>query len=115
MPRLNKTEKYAICWLSSNGKTPIEISDELKIPVKQVNDTIAKNKINNTDNNIPTNTKPVYKKPSVQDMIITRTAGKKIGGVSIMTKEASEAADALRHKTSPKLNNNIYRLNKKDK
>lgn len=111
MPRLNKTQKYAICWLSSSGKTDTEISDELDIPIKQVKDTIAKNKTNKT-NNIPTNTKPVFKKPGVKDMIITRTAGKKIGGVSIMTKEASEAADALRHKTSSKMNKNIYRINK---
>jgi hypothetical protein len=111
MPRLNKTQKYAICWLNSSGKTDIQISDELDIPIKQVKDAIAKTKINKT-NNIPTNTQPVFKKPAVKDMIITRTAGKKIGGVSIMTKEASEAADALRHKTSSKTNKNIYRINK---
>lgn len=114
MPRLNKTQKYAICWLNNTGKTDVEISDELDIPIKQVNDTIAKNKINKT-NNIPTNTEPVFKKPSVKDMMITRTAGKKIGGVAIMTKEASEAADALRHKTSSEINKNIYRINKDKK
>lgn len=113
MPRLNKAQKYAICWLSSTGKTNAEISDELDIPIKQVNDTIAKNKTN-TDNNIKTHTKPVFKKPSVQDMIITRTAGKNNNGVAIMTKEASEAADALRHKTSSRRNKDIYRI-KKDK
>jgi hypothetical protein len=111
MPKLNKTQKYAISWLNSQGKTDVEISDELKIPAKQVKDILARTKINTT-NNIPTNTNPVTKRPGVKDMMISQTASKKINMVSIMTKEASEAADALKHKTQVKSNRFTYRVNK---
>lgn len=111
MPKLNKTQKYAICWLNSQGKSDVEISDELNISKKQVNDTIARNKTT-IMNNIPTKTEPVFKKPTVKDLMITKTSSKKNNTVAIMTKEASEAADALRTQMSPKLSKNIFRLNK---
>lgn len=112
MPKLNKTQKYAVCWLNNKGKTNIEISNELDISVKQVDDTIAKNS-KESDNNVPVDTKPVFKKPQIKDMMITTTSGKRRGGIAIMTQQASEAADALRNKAPAKIiNKNTHRINK---
>ena len=36
MAKINKTLGYAISWLNSQKKSPIEIADELKITEKQV-------------------------------------------------------------------------------
>jgi len=116
MPRLTKTEIYAIRWLNSQGKNLQEICEELKLLEKQVQSTLEKNHVS-TDKktNIKNATEKANKKTSVSDLMITKTSNKKISSVSIMTKEASEVSDANRQTNSAPISksfkNSIYRPN----
>lgn len=114
MPRINKLQKYAICWLSYIGKTNQEIAEEIDITEKQIADTLEKNK-SNIPNNIGTNTSPVVSKNKMKNLMINQTIGKKTNMVSIMTKEASEIADAEKGRSITKnrfTENSIFRPNK---
>jgi uncharacterized protein YoxC len=116
MPRLTKTEIYAIRWLNSQSKNLQEICEELKLLEKQVQAILEKNHGSATkNNNIKNATEKANKKPPVTDLMITNTSNKKINSVAIMTKEASEVSDANKHTNSPSMSksfkNSIYRPN----
>lgn len=118
MARLSKTEIYAIRWLNSQGKNIIQIADELKLTEKQVQNTVEKNHVSNKETTIKNATEKANKKNTVTDLIITKTSNKKINSVAIMTKEASEVADANRNSNnnisiSKSFKNSIYRPNSK--
>ncbi len=95
--RINKENGYAISWLISQGKSPQDISDELGFTVKQINNFIKNNPVEQP--NIPISTSST--KSKTEDLMIRHTSVKKNNSVAIMTKEASERNDSMR----PKLKN----------
>lgn len=112
MPRLSKTEIYAIRWLNSQGKTIEQISNELKISDTQVKKTLEKNHVSSdTKNSIKTATEKTTSK--MKDLMITKTSSKNINSVAIMTKEASEISDANKKTNTTSISkafkNSIYR------
>lgn len=118
MPRLNKIEVYAIRWLSSQGKDVKDISLELKIGEKQVQNILEKNhKTTDKELNIKNGSETVTNQPSVSSLMIKKTANKQNNSVSVMTKEASELSDANRQKNNTSISksfkNAIYRPNSK--
>ena len=87
-----KLIEYAALWLSHKGMKPEQIAEELGVPVKSI-------KIN----------QDVKQSDSrMSKLIINETAGKKIGGVAIMTKEASMLSDKVPN-NKERNNSNIYR------
>ena len=104
--KLNKIQSYAIQYLLSQSRTPLDISTELKLPLETVQKYVEKHQIASTDNNIPATTSKV----TASDLMIRHTRDKKINNVAIMTKEASEVTDAARTNTTPKQDpNHIYK------
>lgn len=102
MPKLNKTQQYAIRWLDSQNNTCESIAHELKIPIDDVKKTIEKYGVSNNTDKIKDKTKAV----------INETSGKKTKGVTIMTPESSQQVDATRAKSKNIVNNpNIFRPN----
>jgi len=100
MSRISKTQIYAICWLSSQNKTIDKISEEIKLSVDEVTKVLEKH-FSNQNKNIKTGSEKVDIKNN--NLMINQTSGKNNPGVSIMTKEASEKADAMRDKTTSKI------------
>jgi len=114
MPRINNTQKYAILWLSSSGSTVQEISKELKITEKQV-ENVLNNSGDENKNNIKTKSKPVASSPS-GNLMIKQTANKK-NHVAIMTKEASMYNDAHKNKSdssNTSKQQNIFKIKNND-
>jgi hypothetical protein len=110
MPRLNKTQTYAIQWLNSQNKQPIEIADELKLPEKQVLTVLEKTtQTTNQEPAVKTTKSPAGNRS--QNLMIRHTAGKKTNNVSIMTGEASALHDELKNKTgfNPNTEKAIFR------
>lgn len=104
--KLNKTQSYAIQYLLTQNKNAMEIATELKLPVDSVQKYIEKHQIASKDNNIPATTSKV----TASDLMIRHTRDKKTNSVAIMTKEASELADASKQKNTPKpSSDHIYR------
>ena len=97
MPKLNKTQLYAISWLHSQNKSTEDIANDLGLNVEQVIKAMEKTTSIKTKD-IKTGSEPVA--PKQPELMINKTAGKGNSGVSIMTKEASERNDALKNKTS---------------
>jgi hypothetical protein len=93
MSRINKTLSYAISWLNSQNKSPIEIADELKITEKQVLAALEKVSTSTTENNLKTAKSSASRS---KDLMITETAGKKTNNVAIMTGAASSLHDSLK-------------------
>lgn len=107
MARLNKAQIYAIRWLNQESYSNEKIATELGLNIDQVTKTLEKYSNASTESSVPIKTQPVN--------IINKTAGKGIGGVAIMTKEASEISDEAykKHKgTNPAINNSIFRPKK---
>lgn len=107
--RLNKTQKYAIQWLMSEGKDSAEIVSELKLPSKPVNNFIAKNNKATSDSSIKTTSGPITSK----DLMIRHTNTKQTNNVAVMTKEASEVADDFKKnitKQEQRHSNNIHNI-----
>lgn len=113
MSRINKTQKYAIQWLLSNGMENSDIAKELKIDIRQIEKisksmSLAQDTNSIEENQTQTNTrsKCVYRpsahenktKTTALDMMITKTSSKGTKSVCIMTKEASEISDAAKKK-----------------
>ena len=99
MSRLNKTEKYAIQWLHSQGKSPAKIVTELGLSLEDVNATIEKTNPGGTNNSIKTKTSSASSKS--KNLMITQTSAKKTNNVAIMTKEASEYNDSVKRNAKP--------------
>jgi tyrosyl-tRNA synthetase len=93
MAKINKTLGYAISWLNSQNKSPIEIADELKITEKQVLAALEKVSTSTSENNLKTAKSPASRS---QNLMIRETAGKKNNHVAIMTGEASALNDSLK-------------------
>lgn len=112
MPRLNKTQTYAILWLNNQGHDPTDIAKELDIQKNQVLNTISKNTVNTGKNNLQTASAPASNKYKTKDLMITDTASK-TRKVAIMTKEASEINDSFKknipNAPSRKNDKNIFR------
>lgn len=105
MARLNKTQIYAIRWLNSASYSNEKIASELGLNIDQVSKALEKYSNASTEQQVPIKTQPV-------NNIINKTAGKGIGGVTIMTKEASEMSDESykkNTKVNPAINNSIFR------
>jgi hypothetical protein len=101
MARLNKTQIYAINWLSQQNKDVESIAHELKIPVEQIIKTIEKNNtVNKQGADIKDKQAPVVNSKS-KNLMINTTMGKQNKVVSIMTREASEYNDAVKSKHEP--------------
>lgn len=109
MARLNKTQLYAIRWLNHEAYSNEKIANELGLNVDQVVKALEKYSNASKEPQVPIKTQPV-------NNIINKTAGKGIGGVTIMTKEASEMSDESYKKnnqtTNPAINNSIFRPKK---
>lgn len=88
MPRLNKTQEYAILWLNKQGHSTEEISKETGATSKQIESILAKNPIQTPE-------QPIVNKTS-KDFMINQTAAKNNRGVSVMTEAASQMNDAAR-------------------
>jgi|LakMenE18May11ns_1017448.scaffolds.fasta_scaffold9959394_14 hypothetical protein len=88
MSKLNKTQKYAIQWLSHTGSDSDAIAKELNVTSTQVLSVIG----------TPSSKTETTARPQAKDLMITHTSGKKSNSVSIMTKEASEIGDASRNR-----------------
>jgi DNA-binding CsgD family transcriptional regulator len=100
MSRISKVQTYAVNWLSQQGKTPDEISEELKLSTDQVKKILEKNnKVNNDGASIKTTQEPAVSKS--KNMMINTTMGKQSKTVSIMTREASEYNDAIKNTLPP--------------
>jgi hypothetical protein len=93
MARLGKAQIYAIQWLNSQEKSPIEIADELTITVKQVNSILEKSGGKNDNATIKTAKSPASRS---QNLMIRETSAKKTNSVAIMTGEASMVNDSLK-------------------
>lgn len=87
--RLNKSQKYAIQWMVSQGQEITQIVKELKIPTVEVEKFIEKNCNINKDASIKTTTS----RATAKDLMIRHSESKRINNVAIMTKEASEMGD----------------------
>ena len=109
MSRISKVQTYAVNWLSQQGKTPDEISEELKLSTDQVKKILEKNnKVNNEGASIKTTQEPAVSKS--KNMMINTTMGKQSKTVSIMTREASEYNDAIKNTLPPaKIEQNSWR------
>ena len=87
-----KLVEYAVLWLSHKGMRPEQIAEELGVPLKSIKTNIEKKQSDSR----------------MSKLIINETAGKKIGGVAIMTKEASMLSDNVSN-NKERNNSNIYR------
>ena len=107
MSRLNKTQNYAILWLSSQGMDIEAIAKELSVKENQISNFIKKNLENNSSDKeaIKTASSPVSKISS-KNLMINQTAAKSSRNVSIMTKEASSLNDSLKSNMTPKTSRN---------
>jgi hypothetical protein len=87
MADISNTKKYAILWLNSLGRDISTISSELKISKDKVLGIVTES------GSVSEETTQAQSQTS-KDLMITRTAGKGVNSVAIMTKEASEVGDA---------------------
>ena len=90
MPKISKSQVYAVQWLVQQDKSIEEISTELNLTSKQVSSIITDNNIQKQEQNT------VVSPPKIKDVMINQTAVKRTNSVAIMTKEASEIADEAR-------------------
>lgn len=107
MPRLNKTQEYAILWLHTQGHSREEISKETGATLKQIESILTKN-----PTPVQSPQEPLSPKTS-KDFMINQTAAKNNRGVSIMTEAASQMNDVARKNYSPNANKNsdyIHRI-----
>lgn len=107
MPRLNKTQTYAIRWLYSQNQKAESIAEELGIDLKDTIRSIEKFGISENKNNI----KDAKNSSKSKDLMINQTSAKKNNHVAIMTKEASEYNDSVRSKSqiNPNTQKAIFR------
>lgn len=108
MARLNKTTKYAILWLNSQGFDNGKISNELGVSDQQIANTLKNTDSDHTKsenpNAIPTTSGPVNM--TSKNFMIRQTANK-VNNVAIMTKEASTMNDDFKKSNQPNSKNNL--------
>lgn len=110
---VEKSDIYAIYFLSDSGKDAKAISKELGIGVKLVGYVLSKRE-QPKNSSIPTTSSKVTSK----DMMIRQTSVKGTNSVAIMTKEASQVNDSFKQTlgsqpVSRTSRNAIYRPNNK--
>ena len=108
MGRINRTQKYAALWLHSQGWGLTKIANELELTDAQIKNAIKKT---TNDNGIKTKSSVVSKDPKSSNLMITESNSGS-HKVSIMTKAASEQADAIAkdHRAKPAPDNpNIFK------
>jgi hypothetical protein len=82
----------------------VKIAEELELNIEQVNKAIEKHTAVSKEPGINTATEPV------NNLMITKTAGKGTNNIAIMTKEASAQHDDFKSKSTNKVSNNaIFR------
>ena len=92
--RTNKAKDYAVKYLHQTAKMSIEeIAKELNIKVEDVQKIV--------DSTAEPKETP-RKKSKVENMMITKTSGKKNSGVAIMTEAASQYNDEMKKKIQAK-------------
>lgn len=109
MARINKMQKYAILWLSSQGLDTEAIVAETKLGKTQIANTITEYANKTSEKGLQTKTSPVNGSRS-KNLMITESSNK-TRSVAIMTKEASQLNDDLKKNTnsSSKIQKGIYR------
>lgn len=117
MPKLNKSQQYAVQWLDSKNYSISEISKELNISESTIEKILEKHKeINNKEEiNIKTASSHVSQTKS-KNLMINQTSVKKNKSVMIMTPEASMNNDEARKNlvSKPRSNDSIiFRPNNK--
>lgn len=109
MPKLSKSNKYAIQWLNSQNLSIEEISEELKITINQVSKEL------NTSNAQQSEPDSITNNSRSKQLMINQTAGKKSNSVAIMTGEASMLNDSMKNTGHSSLQKNtdhyIFRPN----
>jgi DNA-binding transcriptional regulator GbsR (MarR family) len=109
MARINKIQKYAILWLSSEGYDVDYIVSETKLSKTQITNTITEQNNKTAEKGLKTKTSPVNGSRS-KNLMITETSNK-TRNVAVMTKEASQLNDDLKKNIVPttKTQTGIYR------
>lgn len=112
MAKLNKTQKYAVLWLNSQGWAATKIASELSLTDNQVANTVKSNDLSGEEPKIKTVSSPVKQQSPPKSLMITESAGK-TRSVSIMTKEASQLNDEFKKNANavPKRQKGIFRPN----
>lgn len=112
MARLNKTQKYAVLWLNSQGWAPTKIANELSLTDSQVENAVKSGGTSGEEPKIKTVSSPVKQQSPSKNLMITESAGK-TRSVSIMTKEASQLNDEFKKNVNsvPKRQKGIFRPN----
>jgi hypothetical protein len=108
--RLNKSQKYAIQWMLSQGQEIPQIVKELKIQTDVVSKFVEKYCSTLKKDVIKTTSGPLKTK----DLMIRQTASKGNNTVAVMTKEASQTSDAFKKSipsTASRYNNSIHKIN----
>jgi plasmid maintenance system antidote protein VapI len=103
MARINKVQKYAALWLSSQGWDLTKIANELSLTNSQVKNVVENPEVTAAAA-IKTVSSSMGTSPS-KNLMINESPGKR--SVSIMTKEASELNDVLKKKTTPPVSSKI--------
>jgi hypothetical protein len=106
--RLNKSQKYAIQWMVSQGHEITQIVKELKISTDIVNSFIEKYCKHNQDNSIQTKSGPLTSK----DLMIRKTSSKGNNTVAIMTREASQTGDEFKKSLPDATSRNSHVIHK---
>lgn len=114
MAKLSKNNKYAICWLNSQGYSNKEISEEINVPLTQVSRTVKMLTANEQEDVVLE--EKASKKQTSKDFMITKTSEKGNNHVAIMTKTAAQMNDEIGKKNKELINNldrpGIFRPNK---
>tara|TARA_B100000902_G_scaffold397081_1_gene459816 strand:+ start:12889 stop:13230 length:342 start_codon:yes stop_codon:yes gene_type:complete len=110
MGRINRTQKYAAMWLHSQGWAVSKIANELELTDAQIKNAVKGTKAKD-DTGIKTKSAVVSKDPKSTNLMITESnSGSR--KVAVMTKAASEQADAIakQHRDQPSPDNpNIFK------
>tara|TARA_B100002019_G_scaffold193211_1_gene167208 strand:- start:395 stop:736 length:342 start_codon:yes stop_codon:yes gene_type:complete len=110
MGRINRTQKYAAMWLHSQGWAVSKIANELELTDAQIKNAVKGSK-EKADNGIKTKSAVVSKDPKSSNLMITESNSGS-HKVAVMTKAASEQADAIakEHRAKPTPDNpNIFK------
>ena len=110
MGRINRTQKYAAMWLHSQGWAVSKIANELELRDAQIKNAVKGSK-EKLDNGIKTKSAVVSKDPKSSNLMITESNSGS-HKVAVMTKAASEQADAIakEHRAKPTPDNpNIFK------
>lgn len=101
MPKLTKTQTYAVLWLHHQANSSEQIAKELKLTNGQVISAINAN----TKTESPDTDSQSIGNINAKNLMITHTSGQKVNNVAIMTKDASALTDTIK-KNQKEINRN---------